>query len=203
MGFFKKIFGGGGAEPQFEVVENRLCADLTRYEVRIRKHGQEMYVEELFQAATKPKDLQFGRFYLLHENPPKPHFAPSLEDAINWFKGRHLPKDGYLNIFWGKEVSFQCNICRKEATAPLFISKVEQLSVYTNIPIFLEIVGWRVIEVASDLKGSGMPSNILDMFKIKPIIKWFNPEPKFICRGCAHRLTEMGRQAELADYVIF
>ncbi len=51
--------------------------------------------------------------------------------------------------------------------------------------------------------GSGMPSNILYMFKTKPIIKWFNPEPKFICGGCAHRLTEIGRQAELEDYVIF
>jgi len=204
MGFFKKIFGGGGgAEPQFEVVENRLCTDLTKYQVRVRKHGQEMYAEELFHAATKPKDLQFVRFFLLNENPPKLHFAPSLEEAINWFKGRRLPKDGYLNIFWGKEVSFQCSICRKEATAPLSITKVEQLSVYTNVPILMEIVGWRVIEVASDLMGSGMPSKILHMFKTKPIIKWFNPEPKFICGGCAHRLTESGRQAELEDYVIF
>jgi hypothetical protein len=204
MGFFKKIFGGGGgAEPQFEVVENRLCTDLTKYQVRVRKHGQEMYAEELFHAATKPKDLQFVRFFLLNENPPKLHFAPSLEEAINWFKGRRLPKDGYLNIFWGKEVSFQCSICRKEATAPLSITKVEQLSVYTNVPILMEITGWRVIEVASDLMGSGMPSKILHMFKTKPIIKWFNPEPKFICGGCAHRLTESGRQAELEDYVIF
>jgi hypothetical protein len=80
MGFFKKIFGGWVAEPQFELVENRLCTDLTRHQVRVRKHGQEMYAEELFQAATKPKDLQFGRFYLLNENHPKLHFAPSLED---------------------------------------------------------------------------------------------------------------------------
>jgi hypothetical protein len=204
MGFFKKIFGGGGgAEPQFEVVENRLCADLTRYQVRVRKHGQEMYAEELFQAATKPKDLQFARFFLLNENPPKLHFAPSLEEAIDWFKGRRLPKDGFPSIFWGKEGSFQCSICRKEATKPIFITKVEQLSVYTNVPILMEIAGWRVIEVASDLMGSGMPSKILHMFKTRPIIKWFNPEPKFICGGCAHRLTEGGRQAELEDYVIF
>ena len=204
MGFFKKIFGGGGgAEPQFEVVENRLCTDLTRYQVRVRKHGQEMYVEELFQAATKPNDLQFTRFFLLNENPPKLHFAPSLKETINWFKGRRLPKDGFPNIFWGEKVSFHCSICRKETTTPIFITKVEQLSVYTNVPILMEIAGWRVIEVASDLMGSGMPSKILYMFKVKPIIKWFNPEPKFICGGCAHGLTERGRQAELEDYVIF
>jgi len=204
MGFLKKIFGGGGgAEPQFELVENRLCTDLNKYQVRVRKPGQEMYAEEFFQAATKPKHLQFTRFFLLNENPPKLHFAPSLEEAVNWFKGRRLPKDGYLNIFWGKEVSFQCSICRKEATAPLSITKVEQLSVYTDVPILMEITGWRVSEVASDLMGSGMPSKILYMFKTKPIIKWFNPEPKFICEDCAHRLTEGGRQAELEDYVIF
>ena len=204
MGFFKKIFGGGGgAEPQFEVVENRLCTDLTKYQVRVRKHGQEMYAEEFFQAATKPKHLQFTRFFLLNENPPKLHFAPSLKETINWFKGRRLPKDGFPNIFWGEKVSFHCSICRKETTTPIFITKVEQLSVYTNVPILMEIAGWRVIEVASDLMGSGMPSKILYMFKVKPIIKWFNPEPKFICGGCAHGLTERGRQAELEDYVIF
>ena len=204
MGFFKKIFGGGGvAGPQFEVVENRLCTDLTRYKVRVRKHGQEMYAEELFQAATKPKGLQFGRFYLLNENPPQLHFAPSLEGAINWFKGRHLPRDGYYNIFWGGKASFRCSICQKEGTTPILITKVEQLSVYTNVPILMEIMGWRVIEVASDLLVPGMPSKILYMHKTKPIIKWFNPETKFICGGCAHRLTKSGRQAELENYMIF
>ncbi len=204
MEFFKKLFGGGrGAEPQYEVVENRLCTDLTRYKVRVRKHGQEMYAEELFQAATKPKDLQFGRFYLLNENPPQLHFAPSLEGAINWFKGRHLPRDGYYNIFWGGKASFRCSICKKEGTTPILITKVEQLSVYTNVPILMEIMGWRVIEVASDLLVPGMPSKILYMHKTKPIIKWFNPETKFICGGCAHRLTKSGRQAELENYMIF
>ncbi len=204
MGFFKKIFGGGGgAEPQFEVVENRLCTDLTRYRVRVRKHGQEMYAEELFQAATKPKDLQFGRFFLLNENPPQVHFSPSLEEAIDWFQGRRLPKDGFPSIFWGEEVFLQCSVCQKEATTPLLITKVEQLAVYTNIPKLMEIAGWRVIEVASGLMGAGMPTKILHMFKTKPIIKWFNPETRFICGNCAQRLTEGGRQAELAGYVIF
>jgi hypothetical protein len=205
MGFLKKIFEGERvAKPQFEVVENRLCIDLKRYRVRVRKHGQEMYAEELFQAATQPKDLQFGRFLLLHENPPRPHFAPSLGEAIDWFKGRQLlPKDGYFHIFWGEEVSFLCSTCQKEATAPLFVTKVEQLTVYSNAPLLKEIVGWRVIEVASDLMGPGMPIKILDMFKTKPMIKWFNPKSKFICRGCAHLLTGAGRQAELANYVIF
>lgn len=204
MGLFKKLFGGGAAvEPQFETVENRISTDLTRYQVRVRKNGQEMYAEELFQAASKPKDLQFGRFYLLNENPPKLHFAPTLEQALNWFRGRNLPKDGYYNIFWGEDVKFQCSVCQKESRQPLQITKVERLCVFTNIPMYMEIVGWRVLEVASELMGPGIPSKILDMFKTKPIIKWYNGKSKFMCEGCASRLVAMDRKAEAEEFVIF
>jgi DNA-directed RNA polymerase subunit RPC12/RpoP len=205
MSLLKKLFGGGKApeDPHFEIIENSISTDLTRYQVRVRRHGQEIYAEELFQAAAKPKDLIFGRFYLLNESPPKLHFAPSLEKAINWFRGRDLPKDGYYNIFWGEEVTFQCGICGKEIKQPLNITKVEKYTVSTNVPMYMEIIGWRVGEVACDLMGPGVPSKILDMFKTKPIIKWLNPKNKFICEGCGHRLITMGRQAELEEYVIF
>jgi hypothetical protein len=205
MAFFKKLFGGGDAveEPQFEIVENNISTDLTRYQVRVRKHGQEMYAEELFQAAAKPKDLVFGRFYLLNENPPKLHFAPTLEQAVNWFKGRNLPKDGYYNILWGEEVNFQCSVCGKEIKQALNITKVEKCTVSTHVPMYMEIVGWRVTEVACDLMGPGVPSKILDMFKTKPIVKWFDPRNKFMCEGCAHRLTLMDRTDELAEYIVF
>lgn len=204
MGLFKKLFGGGAVEePKFEVVENQICTDLTRYQVRVRRHGQEFYAEEIFQAAVKPKDLNFGRFYLLNENPPKLHFAPTLDKAVNWFTGRDLPKDGYYNIYWGEEVYFQCSICQVEGKVPLNITKMERLSVYTNVPVYMEIVGWRVIEVAADPIGIGEPGKILDMFKTKPIIKWHHGKNKFICSGCAQRLRGMGREAELEEYVIF
>ena len=204
MGLFKWIFGGGGAgEPQFEVVEHKLCTDLTRYQIRVRKHGQEVYAEELFQTAAKPRDLHFGRFYLLNENPPKLHFAPSLDEALNWFRGRNLPKDGYYNIFWGDKITYQCGVCQKEARAPLTINKVERLSVFTNIPIYMEIVGWRIMEVATDLMGPGVPSKILDQFKTKPIIIWNSGKSKFICAGCAQHLRDIGREAELEEYAIF
>lgn len=204
MGLIKRILGGGGAsKPQFEVVEKKLSTDLSRYQVRVRKHGQERYAEELFQTATKPKDLQFGRFYLLNENPAKLHFAPSLDQALSWFRGRDLPKDGYYNIFWGEGITFQCGACQKEVRAPLTISKVERLSVYTDIPIHMEIVGWRVIEVATELLGTGVPSKILDVFKTKPIIIWDSGKSKYICADCARRLRETGREADLEEYAIF
>jgi len=205
MGLLKKFFGGRNIPEgsHYEIIENNISTHMTRYQVRVRKPGHEMYAEELFQAATRPKDLIFTRFYLLNENPPGLHFAPSLERAVNWFKGRDLPKNGYSNIFWGEEVTFQCCVCGKEIKQPLNITKVEKYTISTNVPMPMEIIGWRVSEVACDLLGPGVPGKILDMFKTKPIIKWLNPKNKFICEGCAHRLSTMGRQAELEEYVIF
>jgi len=206
MSMLKKLFGGGNAseEPHFfEIIEDSISTDLSRYQVRVRKNGREMFAEELFQGATRPKDLIFGRFYLLNENPPKLHFAPSQEKAVNWFKGRDLPKDGYYNIFWGDEVTFQCRVCRKEIKQPLNITKVEKYTISTSEPMYKEIMGWRVSEVACDLMGLGVPRKDLYKFKTKPIIKWLNPKNNFICEGCAHRLMTMGRLAELEEYVIF
>jgi hypothetical protein len=205
MSLLKKFFGGGKTPegPHYEIIENSISTDLTKYQVRVRKPGQEMYAEALFQAATKPKDLIFSRFYLLNENPPKLHFAPSLEKAVNCFKGRDLLKDGYSNIFWGEEVTFQCRVCRKEIKQRLNITKVEKYTISTNVPMPMEIIGWRVSQVACDLMGLGVPGKILDRFETKPIITWLNPKNKFICEGCAHRLITMGRQAELEKYVIF
>jgi hypothetical protein len=204
MGLFKRLFGRSTPEEyQFEIVENQISTDLARYQVRVRKHGQEMYAEELFQAAVNPKDFVFGRFYLLNENPPKLHFAPSMEKAVNWFKGRDLPKDGYYNIFWGEEVPLKCWVCQKENQVPLNITKVERMLVSTNLPKYMEIVGWRVIEVAAEPMGPGVPSKILDMFKTKPIIKWNSGKSQYICADCAQRLRAMGREEELIEYIIF
>ena len=205
MGLLKKFFGGRNIPEgsHYEIIENNISTHMTRYQVRVRKPGHEMYAEELFQAATRPKDLIFTRFYLLNENPPGLHFAPSLERAVNWFKGRDLPKNGYSNIFWGEEITFQCRVCGKEIRQPLKITKVEKCTVSTTVPMPMEIIGWRVREVACDLMGTGVPVKILDMFETKPNIKWLNPKNKFICEGCAHRLITMGRQAELEEFMIF
>ena len=73
----KLLWGRRAAEPKFEIVENHIFTDQTRYMVRVRKDGQEMYAEELFQAATKSKDLQFGRFYLLNERSPNSISPPA------------------------------------------------------------------------------------------------------------------------------
>ena len=95
----------------------------------------------LFQTATKPGDLTFGRFFLLNENPPKPHFSPSLKEAIAWFTGQSQPKDGYGTIFWGEQVVYECSVYKVGRKMPLRITKVERLMVARSIPTPLDIAG--------------------------------------------------------------
>ncbi len=114
MGFLKSLFKSKTPPAAtYEIVEKHLSIDDRRYQVRIKKAGRELYVEDLFQTAKKPRDLTFGRFFLLNENPPKPHFAPSLDEAMAWFTGQGQPKDGYGTIFWGEQVAYECSVCRR------------------------------------------------------------------------------------------
>ncbi len=204
MGFLKSLFGSKPVERlQFELEENRLSIDQNHYQVRVRKEGIEIYAEELFQSATKPKDLRFGRFYLLRENPPKPHFAPSLEEAINWFIGRDCPKDGYLTIAWGDKAKYQCAFCQCPVVEPLRITKIERLTVSTQTPTDMEIVGWRVVEVATDKLGPGIPTKFMDQYRTWPVIKWLSGKQKYVCENCTNRILLFGRAEELEDCANF
>ena len=69
---------------------------------------------------------------------------------------------------------------------------MEKCTVCTQTPMYMEIVGWQVIEVACDLMGPGFPGKVLDRFKTKPVIKWLNPNNKYLCGGCADRLGVHG-----------
>ena len=205
MGILKSLFKSktppGG--PTCEIVEKRLSIDDQRYQVRIRKEGRELYVEDLFQTAKKPRDLTFSRFSLLNEKPPKPHFAPSLKEAVAWFTGKDHPKDGYDTIFWGDRVDYECSVCRACRKMPLQITRVERLTVATVIPKPREIVGWRVIEVESELTGKGTPTRRLEEHKLKAIISWYEAPNHYLCRSCAQKLTEVGREPDAAEYFIF
>jgi hypothetical protein len=204
MGLLKSLFGSKPAERfQFKVEENRLSIDQNHYQVRVRKEGMEIYAEELFQSATKPKDLRFGRFYLLRENPPKPHFAPSLEEAIDWFIGRGSPKDGYQTVAWGDKASHQCAFCQCTLVEPLRITKIERLTVSTRIPTDLEIVGWRVVEVATDQMGPGIPTKFMDLHRTRPVIKWLSGKKKYVCEDCTNSIWIAGRAEELEDCANF
>jgi len=190
-------------EPTYEIVETQLSLDNQKYQVRIKKGGRELYAEDLFQAALKTGDLTFNRFFLLHENPRKPHFAPSLLEAVDWFTGRKQPKDGYNTIWWGDRFTYGCAICQAKRVVPLRITQVERLTVTSSMPTHREIVGWRVVEVESELTGKGTPTKKIDDHKTLPVVKWDKYPNRYLCRNCARKLAGMGRGSEAADAFVF
>ena len=177
-------------ETTYEIVENHLYIDDQRYQVRIKKAGRELYAEDLFQTAKRPKDLTFSRFYLLNEKPPKPHFAPSLQQALDWFTGRKQPNDGYGTIWWGDRSTYECAICKVKRVVSLRITQVERLTVALASPTHREIVGWRVVEVESELTGKGIPTKRLDGNNTLPVLKWHKFSNRYLCGRCALHLAE-------------
>ena len=186
-----------------EIVESHLAIADRRYQVAIKKGNGELYAENLFQAARNPRDLSFSRFLLLQENPPKPHFAPSVEKAVSWFQGRNLPKDGYGHISWGNKFVFKCATCQARRELPLRITAVEHMTVASDIPLTLSIEGWRVIEVETELTGKGTPTKKMDMYTTLPVITWHQSPNQYLCRTCAENLAAVGRGSEVADYLVF
>jgi hypothetical protein len=205
LGFLKSWFGSkpSPGKENWEMVERRLSIDEHRYKVRIKKEGREFYAEDLLHNARSPADLTFSRFFLPEENPAGPHFAPSLKEAVDWFTGRRLPKDGYNNIWWGDTARYECGVCKASRETPLHITQVEQLTVGTVIPAPREIVGWRVVQVESPLTGKGRPTKRLDDFKTVAALIWDNFPNRYLCGNCARRLTELGRDSEVAGAFVF
>ena len=205
MGILKRFFGSKPppSEPAWEIVERQLSVDHQKYQVRIKKGGRELYAEDLFQAAKAPGDLAFSRFFRLNENPAKPHFAASLEEAIDWFTGRKHPKDGYNTIWWGDRFTFECAICEAKRVVPLRITQVERLTVTSAIPTPREIVGWRVVEVESELTGKGIPTKKLDNYKTYPVVMWHKFPNRYLCGNCARKLAEVGRGSEVDKAFVF
>jgi hypothetical protein len=205
MGILKSLFKATQPPegPTYNVVEKRLSIDDQRYHVRIKKWGREFYAEDFFQAALKTGDLTFSRFFLLHEKPPMPHFAPSLPEAVSWFTGRQQPKDGYNTIWWGERFTYECSICHAKRVVPLLITQVERLSVTSSKLTHREIVGWRVVEVESGLTGKGIPTKISDQYITLPVVKWDKFPNRCLCGNCARKLAEVGQRPEAADAFVF
>ena len=205
MGLLRFLFKPKSPEVEDkpEIVERKIALGETKYQVIIKIHGREISAKDFFRASLEDKDYSFGRFYFLNEDFPKTHFAPSLEQAISWFKGKSLPKDGYQTISWGEKVKYGCHLCHASKDFPLRINQAEKVVIFTSIPEYQEIVGWRIIEVEDELLGKGVPTKILDQLKTYPIIKWHSGKKKYLCQNCAAKLAELGRDQELADYVVF
>ncbi len=86
---------------------------------------------------------------------------------------------------------------------PLRITQVERLTVASAIPTHREIVGWRVVEVESELTGKGIPTKRLDDYKTFPVVKWHKFPNRYLCGNCARKLAEVGRESEAADAFVF
>jgi hypothetical protein len=203
MGILDFLKSKAPAEPTYEIVERHLSIDSHRYKVRVKKKGREFYAEEHFQEAQKPEDLAFNRFFILEEKPDMPHFAPSLREAVDWFTGRKHPKDGYNTIWWGDRFTYECAICQAKRVVPLRITQVERLTVASMIPAHREIVGWRVVEVESELTGKGIPTKKLADYKTVPVVKWHEFPNRYLCGDCARKLAEVGRGSEAAEAFVF
>jgi hypothetical protein len=190
-------------EPPYRMFEREWSLNEHKYQVRVRKGGREFYAEDLFKAAATPKDLKFDRFVLLNEKPAKPHFAPSLQEAVNWFRGRNLSKNGYDHIYWGDKYIYTCAICQARRATPLRITEMEHMTVTTVIPKPLAIEGWRVTEVETELTGKGTPTEKLDIYKTFAVVKWHQAPNQYLCQNCARRLADMGQESKVADYFVF
>jgi len=83
------------------------------------------------------------------------------------------------------------------------ITRVERLTVTSAIPAPREIVGWRVVEVETELTGKGIPTKKLDGYKTLPVVKWHKFPNRYLCGNCARKLAEVGRESEALDAFVF
>jgi hypothetical protein len=199
----EKSKAGPKQAPPHEVAEHKIPIVLGRYQVRVKHQGRDIYLEEFLREALKTKNLLFGRFYLMDEHPWGLHFAPTLVQAIDWFRGRNLPRDGYLSISWGRYLTYICGFCEDKLTEPLQVTKVEKVVLFGDFPFPFAIDGWRVSEIDTETMGTGNPHKIIGLHKTYPIIKWHTHKNKYICQRCAHRLQEIDQAEKMAGYAIF
>ena len=204
MGFLKLLCGKPKAKrmPPLELVEQKISVEFGRHQVRVKALGKNICLEDCLQDARNPNNLTISRFYLVKEHPWGLHFAPTLEKALDWFKGRKIPDEGYLSISWGKNVTYICGFCENKKTEPLHVTKVEKVILSGDLPFHWEIEGWRVSEVETEKMGKGRPSKIVGL-KTYPIIKWYSGKNYYICQPCADRLKAIGQEDKLTDYAIF
>lgn len=185
------------------VMERTIPIVVGRYQVRVKNKGKDIYLEDFIKEGLKRKNLAFGRFYLMDEQPWGLHFAPTLEQAIDWFRGKNNPRDGYLSIAWGQYLTYMCGFCEDQNTEPLQVTTVEKVGLVGDFPFPWKIDGWRVSEIETEKMGKGNPSKIIGLHKTYPIIKWHTKKDKYICRRCADRFKEIDQEAKMAGYAIF
>ena len=128
----------------FALEEKRISVEFGRHQVRVKTLGKDIFLEDCLHNAPNSKNLKITRFYLVDEHPWGLHFAPTFEKALDWFRGKSVPNDGYLSIFWGKNFSYKCSRCERKKTEPLQVTKIEKLILSGDLPFHWEFEGYRV-----------------------------------------------------------
>jgi len=186
-------------EIPFEIDKYRISVDDCEYRIKIiMRDGTRTNPADFFKNAKK---LIFSRVFISGEELLKPQFAPSLEEAINWFIGKGFPKDGDRHTSWGKSSQEKCAFCERLVSLPFHIKKVDCLIIYSQVPDHNEIVGWRVSEVDSAL-GIGIPTKYFTIDKDHAVIKWTPSKKKIICNRCAARFAENYSREDLDNFII-
>jgi hypothetical protein len=206
MGLLKSFFRPKESlkeEPAFEILQRPVSLDKPQKTAWVKIRGREVSARELLLRSARGRHIVFSRFYLSHGDPVKTHYAPSLEQAVNWFRGKGLPRDGYGNIYWGSSVVYACRLCQAKKEFRLNISKVEKVVLHINFPEYRDLIGWRVIEVSNDQLGKGIPTRVIRMDKTVPVIEWYFEKNQYLCQRCAQKLAELGRGQEIEDYMLF
>jgi len=174
-------------EASFEIDNCRFSVDDCNNRITvIMRDGTRNNAAEVLKNAN---DLRFIRFFICEEELRKPQFAPSLEEAIDWFFGKSYPNDGYRLTSWGKSSKMKCTFCESMVIFPFHIKKIERLTIYWQHIDLREIVGWRVSEVESEF-GNGIPTKYFTIRGDHPVIKWDILRKKILCTRCAKQLEE-------------
>lgn len=186
----------------FELEEQRILVEFGQRQVRVKTLGQDVYLEKCLQAVDTLKNVKISRFYLVNEHPWGLHLAPTLEKSLDWFIGKKSPNDGYLSIAWGKDITYQCDLCENNKTETLHVTKVQKIILSGEVPFQYEIEGWRVSEVETEKMGKGIPAKLSGL-KTIPIITWYSGKNHYLCQRCADRLKAIGQEDKLSDHAIF
>jgi hypothetical protein len=189
-------------ETPIDLEEKNISVEFGRHQVRVKALGKDIYLEDYLQSARKSKNLKISRFYLVKEHPWGLHFAPTLEKALDWFRGRSVPGDGYLSIFWGNNLSCKCSKCENKKTEPLHVTKIEKVILSGDLPFHWKFEGWRVSEVETEEMGKGSPGKLSGL-KTYPIIKWYSGKTDYLCQSCADQLKKLGQEDKITNYAIF
>ena len=154
-----------------------------------------------------------------------PYLVPEI--TIDWIGAKHFLAGEHLNFtsirfemnllfsyqssyeealsdwpHWRNSQPFKCTLCDSFKFLPVKITRVQRLVVYTEIPRYKEVVGWKV----SGAECEAAKCSLIDwtMAKRIPIYEWdyVTQGKTIVCEPCAQRIRESGKEGKLSECII-